>query len=117
LERSMKRYQHRPALYLALLLGSATAFAQTSAPPSVSPSVPPDAAQMRATVSDRFAAADVNHDNKLTREEAVAKMPGVARNFDRIDKTKKGYVTLEDVEAYAKERSTQRHAAQPATTN
>ncbi len=26
----MKRYQYRPALYLALLLGSATAFAQTS---------------------------------------------------------------------------------------
>ena len=109
----MKRYQYRPALYLALLLGSATAFGQTSAPPSV----PPDAAQMRATVSDRFAAADVNHDGKLTREEAAGKMPGVARNFDRIDKTKKGYVTLEDVQAYAKERSTQRHAAQPATTN
>ena len=113
----MKRYQYRPALYLALLLGSATAFAQTSAPPPVPPSAPPDAAQMRAAVSDRFAAADVNHDGKLTREEAAGKMPGVARNFDRIDKTKKGYVTLEDVQAHAKERSTQRHATPPATTN
>jgi len=105
----MKRYQYRPALYLALLLGSATAFAQTAAAP--------EATQMRGKVAERFAAADANHDGKLTREEADTKMPMVARNFDQIDKTHRGYVTLEDIQAYAKEKSAQRRAVPPATTN
>ena len=131
----MKRYQYRPALYLALLLGSTTAFAQTSAAPGATktpaapgatkaPAAPgaakasatPGAAPAANTLADRFAAADVNHDGKLTLEEATGKMPKVARNFDKIDKTKRGYVTLDELQAFAQEKMAQRNAAQAATT-
>jgi EF hand len=123
----MQRYQYRPALCLVLLLGSATAFAQTSAAPGAAkaPAAPgaakasatPGAASAPNTLADRFAAADVNHDGKLTLEEASGKMPMVARNFDKIDKTKRGYVTLDELQAYAQERAAQRNAAKPTTTN
>jgi Ca2+-binding EF-hand superfamily protein len=49
----------------------------------------------------RFASADANHDGQLTRDEAKGKMPAVYKNFDQIDLKHQGYVTLEDIEAYA----------------
>ena len=52
-------------------------------------------------IDERFAAADKNHDGKLTLEEAKAGMPRVAANFDRIDAQKRGYVTVEDIKAAA----------------
>ncbi|MGV0998116.1 MAG: EF-hand domain-containing protein [Fluviibacter sp.] len=48
-----------------------------------------------------FAAADKNHDGKLTLEEAQAGMPKVAANFDKIDTGKLGYVTLDQIKAAA----------------
>ncbi len=45
----------------------------------------------------RFAAADKNADGKLTLEEAKAGMPRVARAFDKIDQTKQGYITLDQI--------------------
>lgn len=44
-------------------------------------------------------------------------MPRVARNFDQIDKTHKGFVTLDDVQAFAQERAAAKKAgkAAPAT--
>lgn len=53
-------------------------------------------------LASRFAAADKNHDGKLTLEEAQAGMPKVARNFARIDKDGKGYVTLDQLKQAAK---------------
>lgn len=53
-------------------------------------------------IEARFAAADKNGDGKLTKEEAKEGMPRVAKNFDRIDKDKKGYLTLEQIKAAAK---------------
>ena len=53
-------------------------------------------------IESRFAAADKNGDGKLTLEEAKAGMPRVAKNFDRIDKDKKGYVTLDEIKAVSK---------------
>jgi len=52
----------------------------------------------------RFAAANVTHDGRLTREQAAAGMPMVARNFDSIDIEHKGYVTLPEIRAFAQER-------------
>ena len=83
----------------------AMAFAQTT----------PDASsmarmqQMRAKIAERFAAADADHDGKLTRDEAKSKMPMVSKEFDAIDKSHKGYVTLDDIHAFARERM-QQHA-------
>jgi Ca2+-binding EF-hand superfamily protein len=46
----------------------------------------------------RFAAADKDHDGKLTLEEArAAGMSSVVRDFDRIDKDRKGFVTLDQL--------------------
>jgi hypothetical protein len=55
------------------------------------------AARMRSQIEKRFADADVNHDGKLTREEAAARMPRVAQAFDQIDAGKLGYVTKDQV--------------------
>ncbi|MDE2362598.1 MAG: EF-hand domain-containing protein [Hyphomicrobiales bacterium] len=52
-----------------------------------------------AEVQKRFAAADKDHDGSLTLAEAKAGMPRVAKNFDMIDRGKKGYVTLDDIKA------------------
>ncbi len=50
-------------------------------------------------IDQKFAAADKNHDGKLTLAEAQVGMPKVAANFDKIDSRKLGYVTLEQVKA------------------
>ncbi|WP_028221304.1 EF-hand domain-containing protein [Paraburkholderia oxyphila] len=55
-------------------------------------------------LQSRFEAADTNHDGKLTKAEAQAGMPLVAKNFDQIDATHKGYVTLDDIAQFAKKR-------------
>jgi hypothetical protein len=52
-------------------------------------------------IAERFAAADTNHDGKLTLAEAQAGMPRVAANFDKIDADKNGTVTLAEIEALA----------------
>jgi hypothetical protein len=60
-----------------------------------------DNASRNKEIQERFAAADKNHDGKLTLKEAEAGMPRVARNFDRIDTQHKGYVTVAEIEAMA----------------
>ena len=49
--------------------------------------------------TEKFQKADKNADGKLTPEEAKTGMPRVFKNFARIDRDKKGYVTLEDIKA------------------
>ncbi|AOJ01871.1 MULTISPECIES: EF-hand domain-containing protein [Burkholderia] len=56
---------------------------------------------MQQKLEARFAAADVNHDGKLTRSEAQAGMPRVAQHFDQIDTAHKGYITLADLKQFA----------------
>jgi Ca2+-binding EF-hand superfamily protein len=109
MEKAMKLDKATAALWLALASVSATASAQTA--------TVPDPQQMRAKMTERFAAADANHDGKLTRDEAEAKMPMVARNFDQIDKAHKGYVTLDEIQAFTRERMAERRAAKAGTTN
>jgi Ca2+-binding EF-hand superfamily protein len=50
-------------------------------------------------LEQRFKAADKDHDGKLTRAEADAGMPRVAKNFDRLDQEKKGYLTLDQLKS------------------
>lgn len=52
-------------------------------------------------ITAKFKAADKNADGQLTLEEAKAGMPRVAKDFDKIDVEKKGYVTLEQIIAMA----------------
>jgi Ca2+-binding EF-hand superfamily protein len=52
-------------------------------------------------IDEHFAAADTNHDGRLTLAEAQAGMPRVAANFDKIDADKSGTVTLAEIKALA----------------
>ncbi|WP_349605638.1 MULTISPECIES: EF-hand domain-containing protein [Cupriavidus] len=65
-----------------------------------------------AKFSEKFKAADANHDGKLTRDEAQAGMPEVYKQFDLIDTKKKGEVTERQVGAYWAAKAKQRGAAQ-----
>ena len=48
-------------------------------------------------VTQQFQAADANGDGKLSKEEAKTGMPGVYRNFERIDTKAQGFITQEDL--------------------
>ena len=60
--------------------------------------------KVKAKMTERFNEADANHDGQLTLDEAKSKMPRVAKNFDQIDTDKKGYVTLDQITAFAAEK-------------
>ena len=60
-----------------------------------------DNASRNREIEERFAAADKNHDCKLTLTEAQAGMPRVAAHFNEIDVDHKGYVTVAEIEAMA----------------
>jgi hypothetical protein len=64
----------------------------------------------RRSLQERFEAANTTHDGHLTLEQAQSGMPSVAKNFDAIDKDKKGYVTLSDIRNYYAERRSARHS-------
>ncbi|MBL8522205.1 MAG: hypothetical protein JNN20_00815 [Betaproteobacteria bacterium] len=49
---------------------------------------------------ERLKAADKNGDGKISREEANASMPRLAKNFDAIDANKDGFVTKEEMRAF-----------------
>jgi Ca2+-binding EF-hand superfamily protein len=81
--------QNRSAIALLMMLGttpSGVALAQAPSP---------------QRIEEKFKAADVNHDGKLTLEEAKSGMPRVAKAFDKIDVEKRGYITLEQLQAFA----------------
>lgn len=60
-------------------------------------SVQPNRQPTEQQVSQQFQAADANGDGKLSKEEAKTGMPGVFRNFERIDTKGQGFVTQEDL--------------------
>ena len=76
-----------------LVVASAGAFAQAASEPG-------RGKEAAAELKKRFAAADVNHDGRLTREEAKAGMPGVYDNFDQIDTAKTGSVSMAEIAAF-----------------
>lgn len=73
------------------------AFAGIVSMAALAPAQAADDSYKEKQLEKHFKAADKDHDGKLTRAEAEAGMPRVAKNFDQIDKDKKGYVTLDDI--------------------
>jgi hypothetical protein len=57
--------------------------------------------QLHMQLAERFSKSDLNKDGKLTKEEAKGKMPRVYDNFEKIDSTRKGYVTQKQIEDFA----------------
>ncbi|HEY5322497.1 MAG TPA: EF-hand domain-containing protein [Caldimonas sp.] len=86
-----------------LVVASAGAFAQGASEPG-------RGKEAAAELKKRFAAADVNHDGRLTREEAKAGMPGVYDNFDQIDTAKTGSVSMAEIAAFLRARGAARKA-------
>lgn len=60
-----------------------------------------DDASRDKEIAERFAKCDLNHDGKLTLEEAKGCMPRIYNNFSYIDSTNKGYVTVAEIQAMA----------------
>jgi Ca2+-binding EF-hand superfamily protein len=60
-----------------------------------------DDASRNKEIQERFAKCDINHDGKLTRNEAKDCMPRIYDHFSRIDQQNKGFVTVLDIEKMA----------------
>jgi hypothetical protein len=84
-----------------LCCASTVTFAQTAAPQGGNPQRMERMAQQLQT---RFANANTTNDGKLTRAQAAAGMPMVAKHFDEIDTQKAGYITLPQIVAFMQER-------------
>ena len=131
-------------LTIALLLGAGIAQAQVvsplggstnnpQGPPAIESTSPGSATKApshrraasstphaRRTLAQRFAAANTSNDGKLTKDQAHAgKMNAVVRDFDAIDKDKRGYVSLDQIKSFQADRRAARKAAKaqaPAKT-
>lgn len=108
--------KHRLAAVVAVValscgVGTAGAQQQQQQPPA-------NAKEAKARFAEKFNAADADHDGKLTRQEAEAGMPNVAKDFDKIDTKKTGSVTQKQIGAYYAAKAKQRRAAQdPGSLN
>ena len=90
------RHPGRNFLVAGMLAGAlCVAFAQ-----SATPAAPEAPAADKATIDAAFQRADVNGDNKLSREEA-ARMPAIAARFADFDKNKDGFLSVEEFSAGA----------------
>ena len=102
----------RLSLLLAALAISAPVLAQDA--PTTKPAHP-DRAEMAAKFAERFKAADKDGDGALTRAEAEAGMPRLARHFDEIDSAKSGRITQQQIGAFMAEHGGKHRApAAPA---
>ena len=66
--------------------------------------------QGAAELQKRFAAADANHDGRLTRDEAKNGMPFVYQHFDEIDTAKSGSVSMAEIGAFFRDKAAARKA-------
>ena len=57
-----------------------------------------------STLKTNFAKADKNNDGKLTKDECAAGMPRIYRAYDRIDSEGRGYITLDEIITFVKNR-------------
>lgn len=83
------------AAILVSYMSAAPAFAQATA-------------EQIQKFTDRFNAADKDHDGKLTLAEAKDGMPMVARNFDKIDTEHTGAITLQQIAAFIQKQKEQK---------
>ncbi len=67
--------------------------------------------EMKAHMLERFKAADTNGDGMISREEANAGLPQLARHFDRINTGKNGLITMQEFEAAMKGLHRRHHDA------
>ena len=82
--------------------GVTTSVPPSAAPPAAAPATP---RRTHRSLAERFDAANTTHDGKLTLSQARAgHMNAVARDFAKIDKANKGYVTMDDIRAYNRAR-------------
>lgn len=76
--------------------------------------------EMREKMAQRFdakfKAADKDNDGSLTKDEAQAGMPRLAKNFDQIDANHDGKVTPDEIRAYMKARHDARKAQKNTPT-
>jgi hypothetical protein len=105
-----------PATAPATTPGTTTPAAPSAAAPTT-PATPKKTVGHRQTLQQRFEAANTTHDGQLTKDQAVAaKWAYVSKNFAAIDSAKKGYVTVDDIRAYAAaQRAAHPKPATPAT--
>jgi hypothetical protein len=88
------------SIFLVAMLSPVVAMAVPQTPANS-----PRAQQMMRMLEQRFAAADTNHDGKLTLAEAQAGMPRVAQHFADIDTNRQGYITLDQIKAFMASRA------------
>jgi hypothetical protein len=63
----------------------------------------------RQTTAQHFEKANVTHDGRLTLEQAQSGYKSIAGHFTAIDQDKKGYITLDDINAYNKSQRALHH--------
>lgn len=93
----------RTSLFLLLAVPAATLASPQdlpSLPPP--PSLPAPQEMASRMIEQRFSQADTNHDGKLTLAEAKSGMPLIVPVFEDIDASHKGYVTLDQIRAFAR---------------
>jgi hypothetical protein len=88
----------------SLLFAAGAVYAQDQAQPqgaapAAAPKQPMTQKEKKAAFEAKFRAADADHDGKLTRAEADAGMPELAKVWDKVDTKKKGYLTEKQIEA------------------
>jgi hypothetical protein len=96
----------------------AASVATPPAAPSPTAAAPAQAARpayRRQTLLQRFDDANTPKDGHLTQDQAsAARWTYVTRNFDAMDKAHKGFITVDDIRAFARERRAARQGTQPA---
>jgi len=97
----------------------AAAAPATPAPAAAAPApaAPKKMVGHRQTLQQHFDAANTTSDGHLTKDQATAaKWSYVTKNFTAMDADKKGYITIDDIRAFAKAHHAVHHKAAPATT-
>lgn len=100
------------AAVTAMAVLSSIALAQQPAPDTAHRHLQPQSSSVLTPAQRiaRFQAADTDHDGLLSRDEAAAGLPRVARHFDEIDLTGSGRVSFGQIEAHVLRRSAWRAA-------